>query len=175
MPAPSLPGVPSIAFLVVRGASGSLSSSVIALEFLFPQKMQDDSSYPRVEDNSLVTLIQSLSPMHIDPLNLCFSPLADWASLVVGRALGFDAESEAHRLQRCDYPRVEDTCTVEHRPDTHATIDDAHRAPGASGFEDATDIKCALWNASISGCKDALPAFRSIDDDDNDDEGGGED
>jgi hypothetical protein len=49
-------------------------------------------------------------------------------------------------------------------------------APVGSGVaksEDATKIECALWNASIGGYKDALPAFRSTDDDE--DEGGGED
>ena len=39
--------------------------------------------------------------------------------------------------------------------------------------EDAIENEGAFWNASISGCKDALPAFCSIDD--NEDEGGGED
>jgi hypothetical protein len=38
--------------------------------------------------------------------------------------------------------------------------------------KDATEIECALQNASISGCKDALPTFRSTDDDE--DEGGDE-
>ena len=52
-------------------------------------------------------------------------------------------------------------------------MDGAHRAPSASRSEDAIEIKCALWNASIIGYKDALPTFRSTDDDD--DEGGGED
>ena len=111
--------------------------------------------------------------MHTDPPNLCFSPPADRAYLVIGRALGINAESEAHRLQRCDYRQVKDTCTVEHRPNTHATMDSAHRAPGASGSEDATEIEYAFRNASITGCKDVLPAFRSSHD--NDDERGGED
>ena len=44
---------------------------------------------------------------------------------------------------------------------------------GVGEYENATEIECALWNASIGGCKDALLAFRSIDD--NEDEGGSED
>ena len=43
----------------------------------------------------------------------------------------------------------------------------------AAESEDTTKIECALWNASIGGCKDALPAFCSTNDDE--DEGGGED
>ena len=54
-PAPSLPGVPSVTFPVVGGASRSLLSPFIALESLFPQKMLKNFSYPRVEDNSLVS------------------------------------------------------------------------------------------------------------------------
>ena len=52
-------------------------------------------------------------------------------------------------------------------------MDDAHRALDALGSKDATKIECALWNASITGCKGVLPAFYSIDDDD--DERGDED
>ena len=44
---------------------------------------------------------------------------------------------------------------------------------GAVESEDANKIEWVLWNASISGCKDALPAFHSTDD--NEDEGGSED
>ena len=173
MPAPSLPGVPSVAFPDVDGASGLLSSSVVASESPFPQKMQDNSSYPQIKDNSLVSPIESLSPMHTDPPNLCFSPPADRASPIVGCVLGFDAKSEAHHLQQCDYHQVKNTCTVEHCLNTDAAMEDMHGAPSAAGSEDATKIECALRNASISGCKDAFPVFHSTDDDE--DERGGED
>ena len=98
MPSPSLAGIPSIAFPTTSGAFGLLLSSVVASESSFPQKMRDNSSYPQVENNSLVSPLQSLSPMHTDPRNLCFSPPANWASPVVDRALDFDADSESHRL-----------------------------------------------------------------------------
>ena len=62
---------------------------------------------------------------------------------------------------------------MEHCPDTDATMEDVHGALGATGSKDAIEIECALWNATISGCKDALLAFHSTDDDE--DEGGGED
>ena len=39
--------------------------------------------------------------------------------------------------------------------------------------KDATEIECTLWNASISGCNDALPTLHSSND--NEDEGGEED
>ena len=54
MPAPSIPRIPSIAFLVARGAFGSLSSPFVGSESLFPPKMLENFSYPRVKDNSLV-------------------------------------------------------------------------------------------------------------------------
>jgi hypothetical protein len=62
---------------------------------------------------------------------------------------------------------------VEHHPDADTAMEDAPVGSGAVESEDATEIECALRNASIGGCKDALPAFRSTDDDE--DEGGGED
>jgi hypothetical protein len=111
--------------------------------------------------------------VHTDPPNLPPSPPADWTSPFVGRALGFDAENDTHRMQPDVYPRVEDTCTVEHHPDADTAMEDVPVGSGAAESEDATEIECALRNASIGGCKDALPAFRSTDDDE--DEGGGED
>jgi hypothetical protein len=52
-------------------------------------------------------------------------------------------------------------------------MEDAPMGSNAAESEDATEIECAICNASIGGCKDALPAFCSTDDDE--DEGGGED
>ena len=46
MPAPSLQGIPSIAFLVARRASGSQSSPFVAEEPLFPPSMLMNFSYP---------------------------------------------------------------------------------------------------------------------------------
>ena len=105
--------------------------------------------------------------MHTNPPNLLLSPLADRTFPIVGRALGFDVESDIHHLQRCVYPQVEDTCTVEHGSNTDAAMEDAPVGSRAAEFEDATEIECALWNASISSCKDALLTFRSIDDDED--------
>jgi hypothetical protein len=62
---------------------------------------------------------------------------------------------------------------VEHRPDADAAMEDAPVGSNMAESEDATEIECALRNASIGGCKDALSAFRSTDDDE--DEGGDED
>ena len=52
-------------------------------------------------------------------------------------------------------------------------MEDAQGASGIVESEDATEIECVLWNASISRCNDVLPAFRSTDDDE--DERGSED
>jgi hypothetical protein len=110
--------------------------------------------------------------METDPPNLPPSLHADQASPIVGRALGFDTDSVAHRMQPCVYPRVKDTCIVEHRPEADAAIEDAPLGSGMAESEDATKIECALPNASIGGCKDVLPVLRSSDDDE--DEGGQE-
>jgi hypothetical protein len=172
-PATLLQGVPSVAFPVARGATGSQSSPFVSEESLFPTSMPENFSYPRVEDNSSVSPVQSISPMQTDSPNLPPSPLADRTSPIVARALGFDTISDARGIQPCAYPQVEDTCTVEHRPHTDAAMEDASLGSDMAESEDATEIECALRNASIGGCKDALPAFCSTDDDE--DEGGGED
>jgi hypothetical protein len=51
-------------------------------------------------------------------------------------------------------------------------MEEAPLIAGVAESEDATKIECALRNASIGGCKDALPALRSSNDDE--DEGGEE-
>jgi hypothetical protein len=101
-PAPSLQGVPSVAFLVAGGASKSQSSPFVAEESRFPPLMLENFSYPRVEDNSSVSPVQSISPMHTDPPN----PPADRTSPIVGHALGFNADNDTARMQPCVYPRV---------------------------------------------------------------------
>ena len=111
--------------------------------------------------------------MHIDPPNLPPSPLIDQIFPIIGRTLGFNAEDDTHRMQSCIYPQVGDTCTVEHRPDVDATVEDVPVDSGIGESKVAIEIECALRNASIGGCKDALLAFRSTNDDE--DEGGSED
>jgi hypothetical protein len=172
MPTPSLEGVPSVAFPIVGGAFGSQLSPLVAEESLFPPPMLENFSYPRVEDNSSVSPLQSISPMQTDPPNLLPSPPADPTSPIVGCALGFGTDNNAHRMQPCVYPRVEDTCTIEHRPDSDAAMEETPLIAGVAESEDATKIECALRNASIGGCKDALPALCFSDDDE--DEGGEE-
>jgi hypothetical protein len=46
MPAPSLQGVPSIAFSITGGASGLQSFPFVAEESLFPPSMPENFSYP---------------------------------------------------------------------------------------------------------------------------------
>ena len=111
--------------------------------------------------------------MHTYLPNLLPSRPSDRTFPIVGRALGFDIESDTRRMNLCVYLLVKDTCTMENHPDIDVAMQDAPMGSGVAESEDATEIKCAFWNASIGGCKDALPAFHSIDDDE--DEGNGED
>ena len=62
-PAPLLEGIPSVAFLIAGGASRLQSSLLVAKESLFPLLMPKNFNYPRVEDNSSVSPLQSISPM----------------------------------------------------------------------------------------------------------------
>ena len=55
--APSLRGVPSIAFHVAGGAFGLQSSPFVDEESLFPPSMSEYFSYPQIEDNSSVSLV----------------------------------------------------------------------------------------------------------------------
>ena len=135
--------------------------------------MPENFSYPQVEDNSLVSPVRSISPMHTNPLNLPPSLPVDQTSLIVNHTLGFNTENDIHRIQSCVYPRVEDICTVEHRPNGNVAMEDVPVGYGIRESKDAIEIECAIWNASIGGCKDAHPTFHSTDDDE--DEGGGED
>ena len=98
MPVPLLPRVPSVAFPVAGRAFGLQSSIFIVEESLFPLLMLENFSYPRIEDNSSLSPIQSISPMHTDSPNLPPSPPANRTSPIVGCALGFDAESDTHRM-----------------------------------------------------------------------------
>ena len=75
-------------------------------------------------------------------------------------------------MQPCVYLQVEDTCIVEHCPDGDIAIEVAPLIAGMAESEDATEIECVLWNASIGGCKDVLPALHCSND--NEDEGGEE-
>ena len=56
---------------------------------------------------------------------------------------------------------------MEHHHDADAAMEDAPLGSSVAEFEDATEIECALWNALIGGCKDALPALHSSDDDEH--------
>jgi hypothetical protein len=103
-PAPSLQAVPSVAFPIAEGASRSQSSPFVAKESLFLPCMLESFSYPRVKDNSSVSPVQSISPMQIDPPNFPPSLPADRTSPIVSRALGFDTDIDAHRMQPCVYP-----------------------------------------------------------------------
>jgi hypothetical protein len=103
-PVPSLEGVPSVAFPIAGGASGSQSSPLVAEESLFPPSMPENFSYPRVEENSSVSLLQSISPMQTDPSNFLPSPPPNSISPIVRRALGFGTNNDAHRMQLCVYP-----------------------------------------------------------------------
>ena len=121
----------------------------------------------------MVSPVQSISPMHTNPLNLPPILPVDQTSPIIDRTFGFDVENDTYYMQLCVYSRVEDTYTMEHCPDIDAAMEDALVGSCSAKSKDATEIEYTLRNASIGGCKDALPAFRSIDDDE--DEGGSED
>jgi hypothetical protein len=59
---------------------------------------------------------------------------------------------------------------VEHRPDADTAMEEALVGSGVALSEDATEIECALRNASIGGCKDVLPAFCASDDDEDEED-----
>ena len=101
---PLLQGIPSVAFLVAGGAFGSQSSPFNVEESLFPPSMPNNFSYRWVKDNLLVFPIQSIFPMHIDPLNLPPSLPVNRTSPIVDRVLSFDADNDIYRMQLCVFP-----------------------------------------------------------------------
>jgi hypothetical protein len=131
--------------------------------------MLNVQSYPQVEDiNSLVPLLKSISLMATDPPTLSLLPPPNERSPIVGRVLTFDEMEGVHDQQTFGYPRIEDTSTLDHRPDNDATMKGVAKISGVTTSDDHVNTEFALWNANLDGCKEALPTFRSSDDDEDD-------
>jgi hypothetical protein len=103
-PAPTVQGVPSLAFVLPQGASISQSAPLIPIESIYGPSIMDSMSYPRVEHTYAVSPVKSLSPMETDPPILPPSPPLDNSSPIVGRVLGFDFVDYAAPLQACRHP-----------------------------------------------------------------------
>jgi hypothetical protein len=116
--------------------------------------------------------VKSLSPMETDPPFLPPSPPLANPSPIVGRVLGFDSMDDAAPLQPCSHPRLEDTYSVDIRPDSEDRMVDVSESQGLGTSEDPTGLEATLCNSSLDVCKDVLPHRGSSDDDDED---GGQD
>jgi hypothetical protein len=116
--------------------------------------------------------MKSLSPMETDLPFLPPSPLPANPSPIVGRVLGFDSMDDTAPLQPCSHPRLEDTCSVDIRPDSEDRMVDVPESQGLGTSEDPTGLEAVLRNSSLDVCKDVLPRRGSFDDDDED---GGQD
>jgi hypothetical protein len=93
-------------------------------KFIAGQDIPIVQSYPRVEDNSLLPPLKSISPMATNPPTLSlFSPSIQRSSLV-GWELTFDEMEVVHNPHTSGYPRVEDTSSLDRRPDVDATMED---------------------------------------------------
>jgi hypothetical protein len=125
-------------------------------------------SYPRVEDTYSVSPMKSPSLMEIDPPILSLLQPPDNSSPIVGRVLGFNSVDYAVPLQACRHLRVEDTYSMEIRPDNDDRMVDVPESEGLGTSEDPTGIVAALRNSSLDGCKEGFPPRGSSDDDDND-------
>jgi hypothetical protein len=137
-------------------------------EFIVGQDIPIIQSYPRVEDNSSVPPLKSISLMATDPPTL--SPFAHpiQRSPVVGRVLTFDEIEGVHNQQTSGYPRVEDTSSLNRRLDVDTAMEDVAEISGVAASNDHVDIELALRNTNLDGCKDALPSLRSFEDDEDD-------
>jgi hypothetical protein len=112
--------------------------------------------------------LKSISPMATDPPTLSpFAPSIQHSSLV-GRVLTFDEMEGVHNQHTSGYPRVEDTSSLDRRPDVDATIEDVVEISDVPASDDHVDIELAFRNTNLDSCKDALPSMRSSDDDGDD-------
>jgi hypothetical protein len=105
---------------------------------MYGPSIPDNLSYPLVEDTYEMSSVKSLSPMEIDPLFLPLSPPPANPSPIIGRVLGFDSMDDAAPLQPCSHPRLEDTCSVDIRPDSEDRMVDVSEFQGLDTSEDPT-------------------------------------
>jgi hypothetical protein len=89
-------------------------------------------------------------------------------SPIVSRVLTFDEMEGDHDQQTSGYPRVEDSSSLDRRPDVDAAIENMAEISGVAASDDHVDIELALRNANLDGCKDALPSLHSSEDDEDD-------
>jgi hypothetical protein len=106
--------------------------------------------------------------MATDPPTLLPLPPPNERSPIIGRVLTFDEIEGVHDQQTFGYPRVEDTSTVDHRPDNDAGMEGMAEISGVTASNNHVDIEFALRNANLDGCKEALPAFRLSNDEEDD-------
>jgi hypothetical protein len=99
-----LPEVPSVTFLLVRGASGLQLTPFISDEPLFCPSILESLSYPQVKDNTLVSVLKSLSSIEIDLSNLPPFRPSDQTTRIVGRVFGFNSDNDGPLLQMCGHP-----------------------------------------------------------------------
>jgi hypothetical protein len=103
-PAPTVTGVPSLAFVLMQGVSGSQPPPLVPDESMYGPSILDNLSYPRVEDTYEMSFVKSLSPMETNPPFLPPSLLPANPSPIVGRVLSFDSMDDAAPLQPCSHP-----------------------------------------------------------------------
>jgi hypothetical protein len=168
IPAPILLGVQAMAVPVAGGDFLLHESPFNPEKFIPGQLIPNVQSYPQVEDNSLVPSLKSISPMATDPPTLLPLLPPNKRSPIVGRVLTFDEMEGVHDQQTSGSPQVEDTSTVDHRPDNEAAMEDVAEISGVTASDNHVDIEFALRNANLDGCKEALPAFCSSNDDEDD-------
>jgi hypothetical protein len=137
-------------------------------KFIPGQLIPNVHNYPRMEDNSSVPPLKSISPMATDPPTLSPLPPPIQRSPIVGRVLTFDEMEGVHDQQTSGYPRVEDISSLDRRPDVDAAMGDVAEISSVAASDDHVDIELALRNANLDSCKDALPSLRSSEDDEDD-------
>ena len=111
--------------------------------------------------------LESISPMATDPPTLPpFDPPIQ-RSRIVGQVFNFDEVELAHDQQSSSYPRVEDTSSLDQRPDIDIAMEDVVEISGVTALVNAVNIELALWRGSLDGWKDAITSLRSFEDDED--------
>ena len=82
--------------------------------------------------------------------------------------LNFDEIEAIHNHQTSSYPRVEDTNSLDCRPNVDTAMEDVAEIPSITASVNLVDIEISFWKASLDGCKDALLLLRLSKDDEDD-------
>ena len=155
-PTPTVPGVPSPAFVFPHGVCGSQPPPLVPDEAMCGPSILKKLNYLRVEHTYEASSVKSLSLIQMDPPILPTLPPPANPSPIIGQVLDVDSMDVATPLQPCSHPQLEDTCSMDPRPDNEGMVDKVE-SQSLDTSEDPMGLEVALRDSSFDVCKDVFP------------------